>query len=320
MAMAVSWFLRIGLSAAVLSTAVCAQAQEPSLETATAMLTARDYTGCIREIDALLQQRSGDRDTYITRGLCVAGRGDYAAAITDYTKALASDPRSVQALYYRAVAHSQAGEFAEGLKDFSRAIAVDPAYAAGYGGRAGAKRLLGDDAGALSDLTRAIQLQPENATLHHARGCMFYDMRNWEQAVADFRRATELEPQGQPFAHARLWLIRSRLGESDVHDQLARFIGRQDLKLVDAWERIVLEFLLGQSSEDDLFNGTAASEPSIMAGRHAQANFYAGSVRLLKGDREGARRLFQAAVATDRRSFSEYLSAAVELKQLTPAF
>lgn len=306
------------LPAVVLSAAVCAQPPGASLASAAEKLKAREYTTCVEILDELLRQRDGNRDAYIMRGQCAAGRGEYTSAITDYTRALELDPRSLPALYYLGVAHSQIGELSQGLDDFSRAIAIDPSYAAGYGGRAGAKRLLADDAGGLSDLNQAIQLQPENASLHHARGCLFYDMRDWDRAVADFGRATELEPQGQAFAHARLWLIQSRLGESGVNERLARFIDRPELKLIDAWERTVLEFLLERRSEDDLFSGTSASEPSIMAGRQAQASFYAGSVRVLKGDHEGARRLFQAAMSTDRRSFSEYLSSARELKELAP--
>src|SRR5688572_7126927 len=80
--------LLLGLTLTVFTTVVCAQAQEPSLAAARALLTARDYTGCVREVDALIQQRGGDRDAHITRGLCIAGRGDYASAINDYTRAL----------------------------------------------------------------------------------------------------------------------------------------------------------------------------------------------------------------------------------------
>src|SRR5688572_5147031 len=79
--------LWLGLSLAVVSTATCAQAQEPSLTSARARLAARDFPGCLRELDALLQQRSGDRDALLTRGLCSAGRGDYASAVNDYTRA-----------------------------------------------------------------------------------------------------------------------------------------------------------------------------------------------------------------------------------------
>ena len=308
--------LCFGLSLTVLITTHCAEAQEPSLGAAKAMLTARDYSGCIREIDALLEQRRGDQDVHVTRGLCLAGRGDYASAITDYSRALEFDPRSVQVLYYRGVARSQSGDSA-GLDDFARAIAIDPSFAAAHGGSAAATRLLGDDARAFEYLGKAIQLDPQNAALWHARGCLLFDMRDWDEAAGDFMRAIELDPRGQALSRARLWLIEARGASSRGRQSLETFLERPDLTVGD-WDRRILEFLLGRRSEEQLFAGTMDSEPLITAGRQVQANFYAGSARLLAGDRDGARRLFQAAVGSDRRSFSEHFSAAAELRQLAP--
>jgi lipoprotein NlpI len=279
------------------------------------MLAARDFAGCLREIDALLRERAGDRDTHLTRGLCAAGRGDYASALIDYGRALELDSNSVQALYYRGVARSQTDRIAAGIEDFSRAIAINPSYAVAYGGRATALRILGDNSAALADLTRAIKLDPTNAPLHHARGCVLYDMRNFDAARTDFQRAIELEPRGQPLTHARLWLIDARGAAAQRHD-LAAFLDRPDVR-IGMWEAQILEFLLARRSEEELMTSArAVNEPAIEAERQTQANFYAGTVRLLKADREGARRLFERAIAAQRKSFSEYFSATVELQLL----
>jgi lipoprotein NlpI len=279
--------------AAVASTVSCAEAQTPSLAAARKMLAARDYAGCLREIDALLRGRDGDHDTYLTRGLCAAGRGDQVSAISNYTRAIVLSPRSRQAHYYRGVARSQTGDIRAGMTDFDAAIAIDPSYAAAYGGRAAARRLTGDDSGALADLTQAVQLDPQSAPLRHARGCLLYDEAEWDSAAGDFQQAIAMRGTRE----------------------LEAFLQRPSLAIGD-WERRILEFLLARRSEEELFSGVVDSEPSVTMGRQLQANFYAGSVRLLRGDRDGARRLFEAAVAIDRRSFAEHLSAGAELKRL----
>jgi lipoprotein NlpI len=279
------------------------------------MLAARDYAGCLREIDALLRGRDGDHDTYLTRGLCAAGRGDQVSAISNYTRAIVLSPRSRQAHYYRGVARSQTGDIRAGMTDFDAAIAIDPSYAAAYGGRAAARRLTGDDSGALADLTQAVQLDPQSAPLRHARGCLLYDEAEWDSAAGDFQQAIAMESGGQPLSRARLWLIAARGDSERGTRELEAFLQRPSLAIGD-WERRILEFLLARRSEEELFSGVVDSEPSVTMGRQLQANFYAGSVRLLRGDRDGARRLFEAAVAIDRRSFAEHLSAGAELKRL----
>jgi lipoprotein NlpI len=230
------------------------------------------------------------------------------------------DSVNARALHYRGVSSSQSGDLEAGLVDFARAIALDPSYAPAHGGRATARRLLDDTEGALADLERAIQVQPQNGVLYHARGCLFYDTRDWDLALADFRRAIELDPNDQALAQARVWLVRARLGGSDAASvDLARFVDGEDARTVDGWEREIVLFLLGRRSERQLFEGVTTEEPWITAGRRTQANFYAGSLRLLHGDRAGAIRFFEVAVAQNRGSFSEHLSALQDLREIQPS-
>ena len=244
------------------------------------------------------------------------GIGDYALATRDYTDALRSDSRSAQLLYSRGAARSQDGDIDGGIGDFSQAIEIDPSYAPSYAGRATAKRVLGRAEEALEDLNDGIQHQPSDANLYYGRGCLLYDERAWDRAESDFERAATLDPQRQGFAQVRQWLIRSRLGRADADLALATFFAQADLRPADKWELTILEFLLGRRTEDDLFKETADPEPAIESARRTQAAFYVGSVRLLKGDRLRARRMFQTAVSGDRRGFSEYFSAVAELKEL----
>jgi tetratricopeptide (TPR) repeat protein len=295
-----------------------AQTSLSGLAKAAEHLRDREYVECIAAIDSWLARQSGSApEPYILRGRCFAGRDDYRAATADYDHALALAPRNVQALYYRAVTSSQRGDMRAALADFSAAIALMPTFSAAYGGRAGAYRLIGDNAAAAIDLNRAVELDPRNPALRHVRGCLLYDTRNWDGALADFRQAIAIDPSGQALARARIWLIRARRDERRAADrELAGFLDGSTAAELDSWERAILLFLVGGRSEADLFRGVESVEPTVKAGRTVQANLYAGTVRLLAGDREGARRLFESGLETGRRSYAEYLSAAQGLRDL----
>ena len=306
------------LAASTLAVAACDRSSSGSLDSATRMLRARDYRGCIRVLTEIPTGADNSRDAHIIRAQCAMGVGDYNLATRDYNEALRNDSRSAQLLYSRGAARSQSGDLNGGIADFSQAIEIDPSYAPSYAGRSAAKRVLDRTEDALGDLNDGIQHEPNNANLYHARGCLYFDERAWDRAQEDFTRAATLDPQHQNLAQARLWLIRTRLHQADADLKLASYLAEAAVKQSDGWELTILEFFAGRRSEDDLFRETVNSEPVVESSRRTQAAFYAGSVRLLKGDRAGARRMFRTAVTSARQGFSEYLSAVAELRELNP--
>jgi len=65
-------------------------------------------------------------DLFANRGLSYVKTGQYARAIADLDKALASNPRDASSLYNRGVAKQQAGDRPGGDADVSRARTMDP--------------------------------------------------------------------------------------------------------------------------------------------------------------------------------------------------
>lgn len=308
----------VWLAASTLAVAACGRASSGSLDSATRMLRARDYRSCIQLLTEIPTGTDNAREAHIIRAQCAMGVGDYSLATRDYSEALRNNSRSAQLLYSRGAARSQSGDVNGGIADFSQAIEIDPSYAPSYAGRSTAKRVLDRTEDALGDLNEGIQHEPNNANLYHARGCLYYDERAWDRAREDFERAATLDPQHQNLAQARLWLIRTRLHQPDADLKLATYLAEPAAKRSDAWELSILEFLVGRRPEDSLFREAMNSEPVVESSRRTQAAFYAGSVRLLRGDRVGARRMFRTAISGGRQGFSEYLSAVAELRELNP--
>lgn len=299
-----------------------AQGAAPSqlMAEASKKLAARDYSGCVEALNAMLNVEAPTPDAYVMRGRCAAGQDDHQAAIADYGRALAFNARAVRALYYRAVSRSQLAQFAEALEDFGSALAIDSSFAEAYGGRAGTRRLVGDTAGALEDLDQAVRLQPGNPALYHLRGCLLYDNHAWDLALRDFREAVARDPDGQPLSRARMWLIDARRGNRrPASRDLAEFLDRSRPRAQQAWERNILLFLIGRRSETDLLTSAAASERAVTQIRRVQASFYAATMHLLNGDLDSARQRFLQVTASGRRSLAEYHSAQRELTQLDTA-
>jgi tetratricopeptide (TPR) repeat protein len=112
----------------------------------------------LQKIKRQLEAKGKEAVEYNDSGLAHFNKGDFAAAITDYTKAIRLNPEEAIAYYNRGSAHHKNGDF---------------------------------DA-AITDFTEAIRLNPEYAEALKYRGYLHKKMRNRAEAKADLRKAKEL--------------------------------------------------------------------------------------------------------------------------------
>jgi tetratricopeptide (TPR) repeat protein len=64
--------------------------------------------------------------TYVNRGLVMNNRGDHAAALADFDKAVRIDAGNAWALYHRANEYEAKGDLAAALADIAKAVEVEP--------------------------------------------------------------------------------------------------------------------------------------------------------------------------------------------------
>ena len=69
-------------------------------------------------------------------------------------------------------------------------------------------------------------------------------------------------------------------------------------------------------TEADLLKAAEDTDEAVALERRCEASFYAGSIRLLDGDKAGAAELLQKCVDTKRSTSAEHASAAAELDAL----
>lgn len=133
--------------------------------------------------------------THFDRGMALARRGLYDAAILEFDKATAVQPGAAELFNTRAMARHERGDFAGAIKDLDQAIRLDPGLHVAYLGRAAAHGALKNYAGAMADLTAVIHLTPEFWRSYFLRGIVYTLQGKWDAALADFTGAIERNPE-----------------------------------------------------------------------------------------------------------------------------
>jgi lipoprotein NlpI len=238
-------------------------------------------------------------------------------ALADYTKSLSLNPSSERTYNNRGYARLGRGDLDGALADLSKAIELKPSYATAYGNRGFARSDEGDMAGAMDDFNQAVRLDPNWGRAVMGRGYVQYNSQSFRAALSDFRRALELKGWDPDYIHFRIWLARCRLGEKDAATkELRDYFGTRNTGRPDGWQVQIGRFLAGQLAEADFLKAAESADKTKSDGQHCEAWFYSGSVRLLAGDKVGAKDAFEKCLATGTCTFGEWISAKAELKQL----
>ena len=200
--------------------------------------------------------------------------------------------------------------------DLANAIQADPTLAAAYLTRGEVYTRLGRYDDALADFEQVRRLDPDSRGLPRSRGHASFMRGDFRAAQADFRRVAE-ERGGEEQLHALIWLYlaTARLGE-DGRATISALPAGADLS---QWPGPAVMLLLGEATPEEMLAGAWSFERKTEVLNLCEAYFFLGHYRLLAGDREGARRAFQDAVATGVKYYVEYASAKLELGRLNAA-
>jgi len=275
-----------------------------------------DTEGSIADLDKAIQYDPTARGFYCSRAITRSKMGDRDGAIADCSKAIELAPSSALAYDMRGDLRREGGDLEAAIADYDKAIELDPTDWSIHTSRARARWMERDLERGLADCNLVIQRDPGNASAHSLRGYLEYDQHAWREALDDFRKACELEHSGPPreYVRLRIWLIRSRLGErEDATKELAQYLSSRPQ---NDWYSKNAKFLVGQLSESEYFQAAQSTIPKTQTEQSCEAWFYAGTVRLLDGDRKTAAAYFQKCLDTGVKRFTESMSAEAELKAL----
>jgi lipoprotein NlpI len=285
---------------------------------ALAKLIKGDPDGAIADSTKAIELQPDAPGSYTLRGSAKQEKGDIDAAIVDFSKAIELQPTLAGNYNVRGHSKLAKSDIDGALADFSKAIELQPDFADAYTYRGAAKRVKGDLQGALADFAKAIGIDPEYKAPYGFRAHLHYDQQAWKESLADYRKLAELDPI-YDYARFGVWLAQARLGDKEAASKdLQAYLKTRHGKPED-WPAQVGAFLAGQLAEAAFLKAAASNDRRKNAEQLCEACFYAGTKRLLDGDKPAAQDYFEKCLATDVKSFSEYDSAAVELKLLKNA-
>jgi tetratricopeptide (TPR) repeat protein len=99
-----------------------------------------------------------DAFAFCHRGVALTRKGDLAAALADYSKAIRLCPAYASAHYNRGLVHLVQGRLQESLADLTETIRLNPGFTKAYASRATCYHRLGDRAMADADRAMAEEL------------------------------------------------------------------------------------------------------------------------------------------------------------------
>jgi tetratricopeptide (TPR) repeat protein len=171
-------------------------------------------------------------DTIFQAAFSATQAGDFAAAETQWTKAIELLPDNPAAWSNRGNAHLSQFQIPEALADFNQAVALAPNLPDPYINRGIAWEALGDWSNAIADYDRAINLNPEDAVAYNNRGNAKSGAGDWPGAVSDFKTATELAP-GLAAAGVNYALALYQIGEKQEATRLLKNLVRKYSQFAD---------------------------------------------------------------------------------------
>lgn len=137
-------------------------------------------------------------------------QGDFLASEANYTKALAIEPKSVEALHKRGLCRTRRGAFKAAIDDFSAALTLAPDDPLLWKHRAMAFASLRDFDPAISDFQKTLELDPGANDARESFGATYSimaaelaDSKQFEKAVECMTKAIDIYPEAPVFRHQR---------------------------------------------------------------------------------------------------------------------
>lgn len=248
-------------------------------------------------------------DAQLLQARARAALGPDEQAEADFSHLLASAGERPDVLLARGDWHASRHRLDAAAADFARAVALDAADADGHF-KLGAIRFRQLDLPAARQaLQSAIELEPRAPALRRLSGLIHYASGDFPAAARELEQAVALDPAGSTYAGLMLQLTALRRGDTTLEHPVP--------EPTSPWSVTIHAFLLGNVSEDELFLAAQNLTPaSARAGRICEANFFSGSLHLIRGDVRSARFALEQAAAANLPDFAEHTLARAELLRL----
>lgn len=271
----------------------------------------RDWA--IRDYDRAVDLGAQDEAVYTNRAALEMSLGNLEAALEDCHTAIELNENSIEAHQRAASILYQLARYEESIPHFTRVIELDATASVQYRDRGWAHDAIGNSEEAYDDFSQVIAISRSKHS-HFARGVSSVHARRHDRAEDDLIEACELSPGDQDYPQLYRWVNDALHGDRETADErLREFIRTSRLA---PWTKQIAAFLLGDLDETAFLDNTPGPNQYTDSERDCEAYYYAGMVRLLNQDLEGAAAHFQKSLDTGELNFYEHHSGIHELRRL----
>lgn len=161
------------------------------------------------------------------RAQAYEARGNYDAALEDYTQVLELDSKYLMAYNNRGMIFLRYRLWDQALKDFNTMISLDSSFAQSYSNRSFVHLSRGHFDLALADLNKTLELDPQLTPAYGNRGLVHLEMKNYDAAIKDFSDVLKRSPNSSQWHYLRsvAYAQSGRLSEALSDADHARILG-----------------------------------------------------------------------------------------------
>jgi lipoprotein NlpI len=207
-------------------------------------------------------------DTSLEQARASAAAGQFQAAVELTSKALAADPKNVEALSLRARLYRELREPAKAVADLDQLLTLQPT-AAGYYDMRGRERFkLGRVREAVADFDKFLELRPGEKPGHWRRGIALYYTGQFKEGVEQFELHQTVNPNDVENAAWHYLCNVKVVGPEKAREALLKVGPDRRVSLMT-----VYRLYAGQAKPDDVLRDAEAGNPN--AARRREQLFYA---------------------------------------------
>ena len=279
----------------------------------------RDNDGALKDFDSAVRLNPASGWPRVKRGEVRWESGDVDGAKEDYAEAARLAPDNIMVQGWTARFFEDTGNLDLGIQARNEILRLDPEHIESLRARGVARAAQGNFTGARADLDEALRIDPRDGESYSSRAGLRYDWGDYCGALADVRESLKYHCRvGNAYEAILGMLCRLRLGEKEAADaQLRGFtIGSPSERSREGWSATIAAFLQGEIQEEAFLKAMESPDARTANEQACEAWYYAGFMRLIRGDATTAEAYFRKCIAVGLFAFWEHKHAVAELGRI----
>ncbi len=255
-----------------------------------------------------------EKELFVVRSQALIGKHRFADALREINRALAIDPKSIEALNARAGVYIEMDQRANADLDLTTVLDLQANKHTTYLYRGTNRMFMGQMKEAIEDLTTAVNAHPNQVGYRHERGYAYFVNGDYENALKDFRKNLELiKDQGNdaiPCAVGAYFcnqLLNHRSAPNTDLKGVEAYLNIKD----DSWDVAVIKYLNDKISETE-FRNLSQNDLNHLT----KSNCYIGLKQYLKHNKKMATESFNWVKNNGDKTVFEFAIAKSMLKKI----